>query len=112
MYVESRQLAKPDTSPSNGLLNVSFLPLGEDHHTQDQDTGVLIPELRWIALVAATGQATDLLGQQNILGTVEKGKLADLVILDADPLEDIRNTRGIWQVIKSGRVVAGLGVPA
>ena len=59
------------------------------------------------ALVAATGQAAELLGQQNILGTVEKGKLADLVILNADPLQDIGNTRSIWQVIKSGRIVAG-----
>ena len=64
------------------------------------------------ALVAATGQAAELLGQQNLLGTVEKGKLADMVILDADPLEDIQNTRSIWQVIKSGRVVAGAGMSA
>ena len=45
------------------------------------------------ALVAATGQAAELLGQQNLLGTVEKGKLADMVILDADPLQDIQKPR-------------------
>jgi len=59
------------------------------------------------ALVAATGQAAELLGQQNNLGTVEKGKLADLVILDADPLQDIRNIGSVSQVIKSGQVVVG-----
>ena len=64
------------------------------------------------ALVAATGQAAELLGQQNILGTVEKGKLADMVILDSDPLEDIRNVQHISAVLKSGRVVAGTGVAA
>ena len=64
------------------------------------------------ALVAATGQAAELLGQQNNLGTVEKGKLADMVILDADPLEDIRNIGRISQVLKAGRVVAGAGVAA
>ena len=64
------------------------------------------------ALVAATGQAAELLGQQNLIGTVEKGKLADMVILDADPLQDIQNTRKISQVIKSGRVVAGTGINA
>ena len=64
------------------------------------------------ALVAATGQAAELLGQQNNLGTVEKGKLADMVILDADPLEDIRNIGRISQVLKAGRVVAGTGVAA
>jgi len=63
------------------------------------------------ALVAATGQAAELLGQQNILGTVEKGKLADMVILDADPLQDIRNTQRISAVLKSGRVVSGSGLP-
>ena len=64
------------------------------------------------ALVAATGQAAELLGQQNILGTLEKGKLADMVILNADPIQDIRNTEMIWQVIKSGEVVAGAGMSA
>ena len=59
------------------------------------------------ALVAA-----ELLGQQNILGTVEKGKLADMVILDADPLEAITNIQHISAVLKSGQVVSGTGVAA
>lgn len=62
------------------------------------------------ALVAATGQAAELLGQQNVLGTVEKGKLADMVILDADPLEDITNVQHISAVLKSGEVVSGSGL--
>jgi imidazolonepropionase-like amidohydrolase len=37
------------------------------------------------------------------LGTVEKGKLADLVLLDADPLESIGNTRRINAVVVNGR---------
>jgi imidazolonepropionase-like amidohydrolase len=37
------------------------------------------------------------------LGTIEKGKLADVVLLDANPLEDIRNTQRIAGVVVNGR---------
>jgi cytosine/adenosine deaminase-related metal-dependent hydrolase len=56
------------------------------------------------AIVAATGTAARILGTTE-LGTIEAGRWADLVILAADPLEDIRNTRHIWKVIQGGRVV-------
>ena len=38
-------------------------------------------------------------------GTLEKGKLADLVILDADPLADIHNIRKVRTVMKEGKVI-------
>jgi imidazolonepropionase-like amidohydrolase len=37
------------------------------------------------------------------LGTIEKGKLADMVLLDANPLEDIANTKKIWVVVFGGK---------
>ena len=41
-------------------------------------------------------------GAEDHLGTLELGKLADIVLLDANPLEDITNTQTIWRVIKGG----------
>jgi len=57
------------------------------------------------ALIAATSNAARILGAEASIGTIEGGKLADIVILDADPLDDIRNTRKIWMVIKGGRII-------
>lgn len=55
------------------------------------------------ALQAATLRPARFLGLADSLGTVEAGKLADLVLLDADPLVDIRNTRRIQAVFLNGR---------
>jgi hypothetical protein len=56
------------------------------------------------ALRAATYNPADYLGALDSLGTVSQGKIADLVLLDADPLVDIRNTRRISAVIANGRL--------
>ena len=45
-----------------------------------------------------------MVGRDKQLGSVEIGKLADLVVLNADPIADIQNIRGIHRVIKAGRV--------
>ena len=57
------------------------------------------------ALRAATLGGATILGAEAELGTIEVGKVADLVLLDADPLADMRNTRRIWQVIQNGQLV-------
>jgi hypothetical protein len=57
------------------------------------------------AIRAATSSAARIIGADNVLGSVEQGKWADLLILDADPLADIRNTRRISAVVQGGRVV-------
>lgn len=55
------------------------------------------------ALQTATLNPAKFLGMQDRLGSIEKGKLADLVLLDANPLEDIRNTQKIAGVVVNGR---------
>jgi imidazolonepropionase-like amidohydrolase len=57
------------------------------------------------ALRAATLTPARVLGRADSLGTVEPGRLADLVLLDADPLADIRNTRRIHAVVADGRLL-------
>jgi imidazolonepropionase-like amidohydrolase len=57
------------------------------------------------ALRAATINAATMIGREKDLGTIEAGKLADLLILDANPLAEISNIKKINRVIKGGAVV-------
>ena len=61
----------------------------------------------------ATFNAAKFLGKEDQLGSVEEGKLADMVLLNADPLEDINNAKKIHLVIKNGNVIdrEKLGLP-
>jgi imidazolonepropionase-like amidohydrolase len=60
----------------------------------------------WQTLLAATRHAADLCGVLADLGTVEVGKLADLIVVRDNPLDDIDNVRSLQLVLKDGRVVA------
>ena len=57
------------------------------------------------AIRAATADAARILGADQELGAIKVGMRADLVLLDADPLANITNTRKIWNVIQDGRLV-------
>jgi amidohydrolase family protein len=57
------------------------------------------------ALRTATLEPARYLGLDDSLGTVRRGKLADLVVLDANPLNDIRNTSKIHAVLVRGRLL-------
>jgi imidazolonepropionase-like amidohydrolase len=60
----------------------------------------------WQALLATTKHAAELCGMGAHLGTVEVDKLADLIVVADNPLEDIHNLRQLLMVFKEGRLVA------
>ena len=62
-------------------------------------------------LRAATLGSATTIGREAELGSLEPGKLADFVVLDADPLEDIANTLRIDRVVKDGRVYDDVARP-
>jgi Tol biopolymer transport system component len=59
------------------------------------------------ALRAATLNGAEAMGHAQDLGSIEVGKLADLVVLEKDPLQDIRNTNSIRFVMKNGELFDG-----
>ena len=57
------------------------------------------------AIQAATRSPAEFLGKLDSYGTVEEGKIADLVLLDANPLEDIRSIERVAAVVLNGRLI-------
>jgi imidazolonepropionase-like amidohydrolase len=58
-------------------------------------------------LRVGTSDGAHAIGMDQDLGSITVGKLADLVVLDANPLEDIKNTNAIHYVMKNGRLYDG-----
>jgi imidazolonepropionase-like amidohydrolase len=57
------------------------------------------------ALKAATGSAADLFGIAQKIGTLEKGKLADVIAIPGDPTSDITATERVSFVMKEGKII-------
>ena len=57
------------------------------------------------ALKAATGNAADLFGIAQKVGTLEKGKLADVIAMPGDPTSDITATERVSFVMKEGKII-------
>ena len=80
-----------------------FVPYGTSLHVEMQnlaDAGIAPFEV----LRAATARAAEVVGVGKDLGTVEPGKLADLIIVDGDPLHNVRDARNVVWVVKNGAV--------
>ena len=84
--------------------NTSFAPVGLITH-KEVETLVEAGLSPMEALVAGTRGSAEWAGVSDRLGTLEAGKLADMLILEENPLDNIRNTRKIAEVILGGRVV-------
>lgn len=65
---------------------------------------------RMDAILSATSRAAGALGLAGELGTIEPGKMADVLVLDRDPLEDLAAFRRVAMVIQAGRVVHQLAM--
>jgi imidazolonepropionase-like amidohydrolase len=63
------------------------------------------------ALRAGTSSDADLLGISAKVGTLEKGKLADIVAMPGDPTTDITATERVSFVMKEGKIVKGSAKP-
>jgi imidazolonepropionase-like amidohydrolase len=83
---------------------IPFVPLGESLHSELEEL-VVAGMSPMQAITAATSENSKMLGIDNELGQILPGKTANLVVLEADPLEDITNTRRIELVILNGRIV-------
>ncbi|MER6938535.1 amidohydrolase family protein [Nocardioides sp. NPDC127514] len=63
------------------------------------------------AITSATLQVARGYGKDDLIGSVETGKLADFVLLDKNPLDDIRNLRAITDVYQAGRAIDRAALP-
>lgn len=103
-------LATDQGPEASDLGPVAWGRLGRAHfeRLEDlQDCGELPHDI----LVAATRNGAEAYGLGDQIGTLEVGKQADLLVLDADPLADIANVRKIDIVIKNGKIIDRKALP-
>jgi imidazolonepropionase-like amidohydrolase len=118
--VEKSRPIQDDSLLTLRMAHEAGVPIanGSDAATPLNYHGHNAQEIHWMqqaglpaltALHAATGNAARALGWHDRLGTLEPGKLADLIILDGDPLDDLRllaDKKSLAWVMKGGRIVA------
>jgi imidazolonepropionase-like amidohydrolase len=90
--------------PGSDLAVAGMFPGSSLHH----NLALMVDEIGFSpseAIVAATRQAAEFTGVADSLGSIEPGKIADLVLLEADPLADITNTSRVAAVVQGGRLL-------
>ena len=90
----------PDSGPRSSPTNIAGLAMAVEME------GLVKAGLTPMqAIMASTKWSAELLHKEKDLGTVEPGKFADLIIIEGDPLADIRATSKVHTVILDGKIV-------
>jgi imidazolonepropionase-like amidohydrolase len=87
------------------IPNFGLVPGGSLHHELELLTEAGIKPMDVIKI--ATNNGAEALGIINQTGTIEPGKQADILILSANPIEDIENTKRVDAVIANGMIIKG-----
>jgi len=90
----------PDTGARSGATNVAGLAM---HVEMEALVSAGLTPMQ--AILASTKWPAEFLHKEKDLGTVEPGKLADVILIEGDPLADIRNTHRVRTVILDGKVI-------
>jgi len=98
---QRRALVKAAEAGVKLLIGSDSMPVGEIG-ILEMEQFVISGVSEMDTLIAATRNAADVMGLLDVLGTVEAGKLADLVVVDGNPLDNISNIRNVKMVFKDG----------
>ena len=111
-----------DTNSTNNLDRFvkagGNVALGTNYHQKDEfyeyELGMPIKEILWMQeagmtpmeiIVAGTKNAAIVCNLGSVLGTLEPGKIADILVIDGNPLKDLANLKKVRLVIKEGVVI-------
>ena len=95
-----RIITGPDSGPSSGPANMAGLAM---HIEMEAFVDAGLTPMQ--AIQASTKWSAELLHKEQDLGTIAPGRIADIILIDGDPLADIRATRKIRTVVMSGTPV-------
>jgi imidazolonepropionase-like amidohydrolase len=90
----------PDSGPRSSVTNLAGLAM---HVEMEALVNAGLTPMQ--AILASTKWSAELLHKEKDLGTVEPGKLADIILIEGDPLADIRATSNIRAVVLDGKLV-------